>query len=286
MMIGMIGGAWFKEGPVAEAEKYVDIPKDAKLDSVTRIYDDWKKKEVHLLHYRVSPPHDHRIIIKLDASTGELLFYSDTSKRCTERVSTDVRISLDEAKKIALDFIARVTVLPEGSRLTRAELLHSQGCGDRMLYEYLFEWSRVINGVEVIGENLRVVVHASSREVVAYNKQWFDDPCNTEIRISKEEAAELGREHLLEGIRKSTSPIASQAMEAILRAEVIETKLEYVRFKDFLVERGWAPKGLWLCWIVTFKYTGVPKDLLLEGKCVKTYVQATTGQVIHVDAML
>lgn len=171
------------EDPFARAEKYVDVPKDATLVSVTKYFDRQLGKGLRSLRYKVSDPHEHLIVLKLDASTGELLFYYDTSKRCTERVRTDIRISLDEAKERALDFIKSVLGHLVDLRLERAELLHSQGCGGRMYYEYWFEWNRVINGVEVIGEkNLRVIVHASSGDVVVYNKQWFgEQPINTEI---------------------------------------------------------------------------------------------------------
>ena len=286
VVVGMIGSSWFNEGPIAAANKYVSVPKDAGLESVTKIYDKQYEREVNLLHYKVSKPHDHRILIKLDASTGELLFYSDTSKRCTERVSTDVRISLNGAEKIALDFIAKVTNLPGNSKLTNGELLHVQGCGDKMYYEYWFEWNRVINSIGVVGENIRVIVHASSGEVVAYNKQWFEEPpSNTEVRISEKEAAELGRKRLLEELRSWTSPLADQVMEAILRAKISETKLAYVRFSLSSVEDGLAPKGLWLCWIVKYTYTELPEGLeILKGKWFTTYVQATTGEVIFRDA--
>lgn len=78
-----------------------------------------------------------------------------------------------------------------------------------------------------------------------------------------------------------TSPFVNQAKEAILKAEVSETRLAYIRFRLSLVKDGFAPKGLWLCWIVKFKYTELPEELeFLEGKWINTYVQATTGEVI------
>lgn len=286
LIASVVIGLFAKNPVIAKAEKYISVPGDAVLVEVQNIYDKWFEKEVSSLHYKVQTPHDHRIIIKLDAATHELLFYSDTSKRCTLRAGTGVKINLDQAKKTAEDFIARVTDFPSDSRLTRAELLRFTGCDDRMYYEYWFEWSRVINGVEVLGEVIRVVVHASTGEVTSYCKLWFGEPpSNSEVKISKEQAVELSKKHLLEKVRASTSPLASKMVEAILNARVSDIRMAYARFHLAEVEAGAAPKGVWLCWIIEFTYTKVPEEIsIFEGKWVRVYVQATTGKVIFVDS--
>ena len=269
------GGALFNEGPMKELEKYgIEIPEGATLTVDKIIYDRARGRDVRFVDYKVPSPYDRSITIKLDASTDELLFYSDGP-----RMEKQVRISLEEAKKKALDFIKRVTGLPEDSKLTKAELLHQkQGLlpDGGVLYdywEYWFEWSRVIDGIEIKGEVIRVIVAPSSGDVIAYVKHWTgEQPRNTEVKISKEQAVELGRDYLIE--------TRGYLIEAILKAEVSEPELVFKRFSSAAVEWGYAPEGLWLCWMVKFTY-------ILEGlKCSRwsiTYVQATTGEVLFVS---
>jgi len=270
-----VGGALFNEGPIKKLKKYgIEIPEDATLTVDKIIYDRTRGRDVRFIEYKVPSPDERSITIKLDTSTDELLFYSDGP-----RMEKQVRISVEEAKEKALEFIKRVTELPKELKLTKAELLHQKlGLlpGGGVLYdywEYWFEWSRLINGIEVKNEYIRVIVAPSSGDVIAYVKHWTgEQPRNTEVKISKEQAVELGREYLIERRRA--------LIEAILKAEYSELVVK--RFSSAAVEWGYAPEGLWLCWEVKFTYTELPEGLeFLKWSIV--YVQATTGEVLFVN---
>jgi hypothetical protein len=152
-------------------EKYgIKIPEGAILTVNKIVYERSLARNIRAIHYKVPSLKHYSMTIELDPSTDELLFYAQEY-----RMPKQVKISLEEAKEKALEFIERVTGLPEDSKLTKAELLHRQEGGrlpdGSVLYDYwlyLFEWSRVINGIEVEGEVIRMTVDPSSGDVMSY----------------------------------------------------------------------------------------------------------------------
>ena len=125
----------------------------------------------------------------------------------------------------------------------------------------------------VVGTGL--IVSSLLALIIGVGSGLFEEtPRNTEVKISKEQAVELGREYLI-GIRRNLT-------EAILKAEASEPELVYKRFSSAAIDLGHAPEGLWLCWVVKFTYTELPEGLwYLRWSII--YVQATTGEILFMD---
>jgi len=132
----------------------------------------------------------------------------------------------------------------------------------------------------VVGTGL--IVSSLLALIIGVGSGLFEEtPRNTEVKISKEQAVELGREYLIERRNDTTHPDSNSLMEAIHKAEASEPELIFKRFSSVAVEWG-APEGLWLCWVVEFTYTELPEGLWYLKWSI-TYVQATTGEILFMS---
>ncbi len=266
---------------VKKIERLLNISGEAHFIFIREYYDPLWERKVIWIHWK-TPIHNHGIDVKIDAISHEILFYSNNHKRCILLAGSDIKISQNKALEKAKEFILKVSSIPPDFILSNCTMVKVRGCTQEFYYEYLFEWSRIINGISVEGELIRVHLHANTGEVVGYCKIYHGDkPMNSEVRISRDQAISIAKDFIIkkqEALIERGYPFAHLMIKALQTAKV-EVKLKYVRFRSIQIEHG-APKGLWLCWIVKFTFT----EDFLANKWVKIYVQATTGEVLYASS--
>jgi hypothetical protein len=100
-------------------------------------------------------------LIKLNADTGDLFGYS--MDRFTDPPSHH-EISEDEALAAA----AKVVRIPTDAVLDKFE--HTEPAPGRKMV--LLEWRRVVNGLRVDGDYLRIVMHPETHRISEFDRKW------------------------------------------------------------------------------------------------------------------
>jgi len=158
------------------ARKYVSIPKEYTLQSSSLSMDfaTSGKRNVWWLEFvkKANGKHLGSISIQIHADTGQLLHFSTYVNDSSSKPSYPLKVERDEAKEIALKFIANIAYDYSKEIALNADGEHAlPPLSGEVRHSLLFE--RVVNGVVFQGNYIRVVVDSEGR-ITNYQLAWDD----------------------------------------------------------------------------------------------------------------
>ncbi|MCG0276355.1 MAG: S-layer homology domain-containing protein [Thermosediminibacteraceae bacterium] len=164
-----------KEKAVEVVKKYVEIPGDYK-QRYAGLYEDYENpgSRVWSITWEKNSgtPDDYgSISARVDAMTSELLSFDIYDRT---RYSEDFKQNLDmkAAEKKADDFLK--TVQPEKYRMVKPENHENQRPVPEKIREFVFNYTRQVNGIPFPDNGFSVTVDAQSGRIVSYYSRWTD----------------------------------------------------------------------------------------------------------------
>ncbi|WP_148867310.1 YcdB/YcdC domain-containing protein [Thermosediminibacter litoriperuensis] len=164
-----------KEKAVEVVKKYVEIPGDYE-QRYAGLYEDYDNpgRRVWSISWEKTSgkPDDYgSISARVDASTSELLSFDiyDSS-----RYRNDFKQNLDreDAAKKAGDFLKKVQ--PEKYLTVKLENPENSQPVPEKTREFVFNYTRQVNGIPFLDNGFSVTVDAQSGKIVSYYSRWYD----------------------------------------------------------------------------------------------------------------
>ncbi len=241
LVVGIVIAANIHEKPSIDVERAKEIVRDFLNDLEANVV------------YKRSESLNHRDYIVLESKNAE--FYVNANTGVIERItfkdamrnSSIVRLSEDEAKKRAEDFVKKFGGLSPNMKLVEAKLL-DHGVGK----EYQFIWVETIFGIEM-PNRIVISVNPNTGQVMSYMGILRQVEVQLKPKVSKEEAMEMATKQFdLKKIMHSNARLS-------------------VEYPEKGVQR--------LVWIVEVE--GEPENGIMQGGLVA--VDAVSGEVILVS---
>ncbi|MEW6418768.1 MAG: hypothetical protein AB1480_11720 [Nitrospirota bacterium] len=146
-------------------------------------------------------------------------------------------------------------------------------------------WLRKRNDYRYEGDAISISIMGATGEFVAYTKTYRGVPCSTEMKISKEQAIEIGWKKLQKYFTWKMKKIGEKA-----RA-LYEVNAEPLIIQTGAFGRSSKPvkiKGSKLAWVIRYTFTGgfeKWKELGLPDEYFEVRIDATTGRILYTSPM-
>jgi hypothetical protein len=152
----------------------------------------------------------------------------------------------EKAKDIFLSIAAKLRI-PSDMFLEKIIKNKKEGVGDAI-------WVRKRNGYRYDGDAISISIMGASGEFVAYTKTYRGTPCSTEMKISKEQAIDMGWEKLRKYLPRKVRRMGKAGID------LYEVKAEPLIIQTSAFGHGGRPivkiKGSKLAWVIKYTFTG------------------------------
>jgi len=161
-----------------------------------------------LWQFTFSTEADKSILMGVDAESGDIMFFFGR----TGKIAPDyTKISLEQAKQIALDYIKE----RDGDRdLTLVTAQYIDPHAEGLPGEYLVRYSRVIGEVRCLSDGITVTIHPATGCVMSYYKSWTmpEDqvPDDVGMKVSESEAAVIVADYMAENGAQGVRILSSE----------------------------------------------------------------------------
>ena len=170
-------------------------------------YDQDSKQYLWDLHLEDSKKEHPAISARIDAKSGEILYYSDY----TYDKEVKSTLSYDQAKKEVEKFLT--TIVSEKFAQTKLKAATKEEQEESVTYN--FEYERIVNGATVMGNSLSATYNADKKEVCYYNNNWSNTSFKAVDKVLSKEKA-----------------IKNMDLELVYVAKDVKTKVQAYVCKD------------------------------------------------------